>query len=316
MQFPFALVLMASAALAQSTTQIFNFTSYVDIENSALRPNGNLLLTTFDNGRLYTLNPSSKAPEAELLAALPGATALCGITAIAADKFAIVGGVRGHYSYTNETLYTVDFSQNAANPTIRTVTRLPGAVMLNGMASLPKQSHIVLIADSRLGYLFRVDTRTGASKVAFKDEALTAPANATIPIGVNGLKVTGGYVYFTNSARNTFSRIPVSADGLKFGAIQVISRLNAGTTGDDWDDFAIDTEGVAYVAQPDNAIARISPDGQQTIVAGGGSSNIIIGPTSVQIANGGELLYVTTRGGTVDGFSYSGQVLQVQLSGK
>lgn len=307
------LALAASCALAQSTVQLFNFSSYVDIENSALRPNGNLLLTTFDHGRLYTLDPSGRNPQAQLVAALPGATALCGITAIDHDKFAVVGGIRGSYSYTNETIYSVDFTGNAANPIIRTVARIPNAVMLNGMASLPTQPHIVLIADSRLGSLFRVDTRTGISKIAFKDYALAAPANASIPIGINGLKIGQGYVYFTNTARGTFSRISVSEDGLEFGKVETIATLDAGTTGDDWDDFALDAEGVAYVAQPDNSIARIQPDGGQTIVAGGGETEDIIGPTSVQIGQNGEL-YVTTRGGTVDGFTYSGQVVEVQLA--
>ncbi|KAJ5176642.1 uncharacterized protein N7482_002519 [Penicillium canariense] len=306
------LAVLASSALAQFTTQIFNFSSYVDIENSVLRPNGHLLLTTFDQGRLYTLDPSRHAPQAQLVAALPVATALCGITAIGADKFAVVGGIRGYYSYTNETLYTVDFSGNSAEPTIRTLVQIPSAVMLNGMAALPTQPHIVLIADSRLGCLFRVDTRTGVSRIAFKNDSLAAPSNATIPIGINGVKVAGGYVYFTNTARGTFSRMPVSADGSKFGKIEVIANLDMGTTDGNWDDFAVDAKGIAYVAQAENSIARIQSSGQRTIVAGGGNSTALIGPTSVQIGGNGKL-YVTTRGGTVDGVSYSGQVVEVQL---
>lgn len=304
----------ASSTLAQSTIQLFNFSSYVDIENSALRPDGHLLLTTFDQGHLYTLNTSGRTHQAQLVAALPGATALCGITAIDHDEFAIVGGIRGSYSYMNETLYAVDFTHNAIDPIIRTVARVPNAVMLNGMASLPTQPHIVLIADSRLGCLFRIDTKTGISKIAFKDDTLAAPTNASIPIGINGLKIARGYVYFTNTARGTFSRIPVSADGLEFGNVELIATLDMGVSGDDWDDFALDANGVAYIAQPDNSIAMIRPDGQQSIVAGGGETNDIIGPTSVQIGTGGKL-YVTTRGGTVDGVTYSGQVVEVQLAG-
>jgi hypothetical protein len=292
---------------------LFNFSSYVDIENIALRPNGHLLLTTFDQGRLYTLNTSGRTHHAQLVASLPGATALCGITAIDHDKFAIVGGIRGSYSYTNETLYIVDFTHNAVNPIIRTVARIPNAVMLNGMASLPTQPHIVLIADSRLGCLFRVDTTTGISKITFRDDTLAAPTNASIPIGINGLKIARGYLYFTNTARGTFSRVPVSADGLKFGDVELIASLDMSVSGDDWDDFALDTDGVAYIAQPDNSIVRIQPDGQQIIVAGGGETDDIIGPTSVQVGISG-VLYVTTRGGTVDGVTYSGQVVEVQLA--
>lgn len=122
-------------------------------------------------------------------------------------------------------------------------------------------------------------------------------------------------MYFTNTARGTFSRIPVSADGLDFGDVELIAPLDTSDSGDDWDDFALDPHGVAYLAQPDNSIARIQPDGQQSIVAGGGETNDIIGPTSVQIGTSGQL-YVTTRGGTVDGVTYSGQVVKVQLAEK
>lgn len=42
-----SLAMLASATAAQLTTQLFNFTSSINIENSQLRPNGHLLLATF-----------------------------------------------------------------------------------------------------------------------------------------------------------------------------------------------------------------------------------------------------------------------------
>lgn len=209
---------------------------------SVLRSNGHLLLTTFDQGRLYTLDPLSHAPQVELVASLPGAAALCGIAAIADDKFAIVGGVRGNYHYTNETVYTVDFSTDAANPSIRAIARIPNASMLNGLSSMPNQPHIILMGDSQLGALFRVDTTTGESKLALKHELLVAPANASLPIGVNGVQVVGEYVLFTNSARNIFGRIQVSADGQRFGDVDDVARLDSSSG--DWDDFIVDSAGV------------------------------------------------------------------------
>lgn len=97
-------------------------------------------------------------------------------------------------------------------------------------------------------------------------------------------------MYFTNTARGTFARIAVNADGLEFGDVELIASLDMATTGDDWDDFALNTAGVAYVAQPTNSIAKIQPGGQQTIVAERGD---IHGPTSIRIG-WNETLYVTT----------------------
>ncbi|KAJ5317500.1 hypothetical protein PENANT_c036G02427 [Penicillium antarcticum] len=312
-QFLLSLTVLAGTTMAQITTQLYNFTSPIAIENSALRPNGHLLLTTFNNGSLYTLNPSTPNPEAKLVTALPGATAICGITAIDTDKFVIVGGVRGSYHYDNETLYTIDFSDDAARPVVDIVAYIPDAEMLNGMASLPTRPYIVLVADSRLGSLFRVDTITGLSEVVFANSALAAPSNASMPIGINGLKIVGEYVYFTNSALNIFAKIPVSDDGMRFGRVQIIARLDAITSGSDWDDFFIDADGNAYIAQPTNALARVTPAGTVSVFAGGGDSLDLVGPTSVQIAAGGRVAYVTTRGGTVWGFTYGGQVVAVKL---
>ncbi|OJJ30786.1 hypothetical protein ASPWEDRAFT_627621 [Aspergillus wentii DTO 134E9] len=302
-----SLAILASSALAQSTTQLFNFTTYVDIENSILRPNGHLLLTTFNNGSLYTLDPTVAKPKAELVAVFPGVTAISGIAAIGANTFAVVGGIRGHYHYTNETVFTVDFDneKDETKPTIKAVTQVPEAVMFNGLASLPTRPDVVFVADSRRGCLFQVDTKTGNSKIAFQHPALFAPANASIPIGINGLKIANGNVFFTNSARNIFARIPISENGDIVNDVKVIARLNS-NDGSDWDDFAIDASGVAYVAQPHNALARITPDGKQVIVAGGGNSTALHGPTSVNIAKDGKTAYVTTQGG---------QVVRVELPG-
>ncbi|KAJ6021944.1 hypothetical protein N7540_007448 [Penicillium herquei] len=296
MRSPLLLALVATSALAVEVTTVYNFTSGdVDIENSELRPNGNLLLTTFYEGHLYNLDPHADDPKAELVAALPGATALCGITSIAYEKYAVVGGVRGTYHYDNETVYTVDFSQDATNPVIEKVAHLPTAIMLNGMAAMPKNPHIVLIGDAIRGLIFRVDTTTGASKVAIQDPQLNATSSSSLPIGVNGLKVVGNYVHFTNSARNTFGRIPVSDDGETFGDVEIITSLNS--TANDWDDFIIDSNGIAYVAQPVYGIARILPDGSQSVYVGGDGSGIQ-GPSSVQIASDG-YAYVTQGGGSV-----------------
>ncbi|GAB1190882.1 hypothetical protein APSETT444_000047 [Aspergillus pseudonomiae] len=307
--FPLAIpAIIAAQAVALETKQLFNFSTAVAIENSALRPDGNLLLTTFDQGRLYTLNPSLPSPQAELVAALPGATALCGIAAIDTDKFAVIGGIRGNYSYTNETIYTVDFSTNPTNPTIQVVSQLPNAIMLNGMAALPAHPHVVLAGDARLGAVFRVNTDTGAAEIAFTDPLLTAPSNASTPIGVNGLKIAGGYMYFTNTAREIFARVPIDGFGEKTGDIEVIATLDDADSYN-WDDFVVlEDLGVAFLAQPDTAIAQVSLDGEQNIIVGGGDDRTtVVGPTSLAITQDGKTLYVTTRGGTAISSILEGQ---------
>lgn len=304
---------LTTSALASTATQIWNFTEYaVTIENSALRSNGQLLLTTFDNGSLYTLDTFANSPQAELVTKLPGATAIGGIATIGVDKYAIVGGIRGNYSYINETIYTVDFSGNVSTPVVETVAEVPDAIMLNGLASLPSYPHVILASDSRLGAVFRIDTQTGASEIAFEDALFTAPANATTPLGINGLKVYGGYAYFTNTGQYIFGRVPISEDGYATGTAEVVTYAGL-STGYDWDDFIIDSKGNVFAAQTPNAAGQIFLNGTYATLAGGGNSTWFHRPTSVTIAEDRNTLYITTGGNTVSGITYSGQVIKVQL---
>lgn len=211
-----ALAMLASSrsVFAQSATQIWNFTTYVDIENSILRSNGHLLFTTLTSPELFTIDPTADEPKAEVVAWLPGnVTALTGIVEVADDKFAVTGGIRGSYNYTEETIFTVDFSvATEADPNatvISTVAKLPDAVMLNGMAALPSNPSILVVADSRVGCLWRVDVETGSVQKAISSSYMLPTENATTPIGIDGLKISadGSYAYFTNVVLSNLVRV-------------------------------------------------------------------------------------------------------------
>lgn len=307
------MVSMSSLGAAATARQLWNFTSYVDIENTNLRPNGQILMTTFTNASLYTLDPASSSPTAELVASFTPSTALTGITSVGNDKFAVIGGVRGSYMYTNETVYTCDFSAGS-EPAIEVVATLPDAVMLNGMDSLPQNPAVVLIADSRVGAVWRVNTTDGDVAIAYQGDLLLPPENATVPIGINGLKVSNGYVYFTNTAKSLFARTAVTDDGVMHGEVETVARLVQGEEEYDWDDFVIDASGeIAYVAQSPDAIGRVNiGTGEMDVAVGTGNDTVsLIGPTSVALAEDGVTAYVSTRGTQSSGIS--GQLVEILL---
>lgn len=209
-----AMLASSGSVLAQSATQIWNFTTYVDIENSILRSNGHLLFTTLTSPELFTIDPTADEPKAEVVAWLPGnVTALTGIVEVADDKFAVTGGIRGTYNYTEETIFTVDFSvATEADPNatvISTVAHLPDAIMLNGMAALPSNPSILVVADSRVGCLWRVDIETGSVQQAITSSYMLPTENATTPIGIDGLKISAdsSYAYFTNVVLSNLARV-------------------------------------------------------------------------------------------------------------
>ncbi|OTA98471.1 hypothetical protein M426DRAFT_17372 [Hypoxylon sp. CI-4A] len=296
---------LVSSAAAGSARQIWNFTSYVDIENSILRPNGQLLFTTLTGPELYMIDPSTASPKAEVVASMAGATALTGLAAIDHDKFAVIGGVRGTYNYTDETIYTVDFG-SPNSTVVETAITLPDAVMLNGMASLPSNSHVLLVADSRVGCLWRVDLDAGTAIKAVSDDAMLAPANATVPIGVDGLKIAGGYAYFTNVAKLSFARVPITSDGLTAtGAVEVLSYLD-----NDIDDFAVDGA-YAYAAQHPSSVTKVDLETGETVAVLVNDTTMAGGPTSVTLKEDGSHAYLTTMGDQTTGAS--GQIFEFEL---
>ncbi|KAI6084195.1 hypothetical protein F4821DRAFT_178544 [Hypoxylon rubiginosum] len=298
-------VALASSALAGSATQIWNFTTYVDIENSILRPNGQLLFTTLTGPELYVIDPSAVSPKAEIVTSMAGATALTGLAAIEHDKFAVIGGVRGSYNYTNETIYTVDFS-SPSGTIIETAITLPDAIMLNGMVALPSNPHVLLVADSRVGCLWRVDLDTSTVTKAVEDNVMLAPANATVPIGVDGLKVAGGYAYFTNVAKQLFARVPIADDGsAAIGAVEVLDYLD-----DDIDDFAVDGT-YAYAAQHPNLVSKFNLETGDLVSVLVNDDTMAGGPTSVTLKGDGISGYFTTMGNMTTGTS--GQIFEFEL---
>ncbi|KAI1297471.1 hypothetical protein F5Y03DRAFT_279624 [Xylaria venustula] len=300
------------AGRQSSATQLFNFSDPIAFENSFLASETQLLATSITTNVLYQFNPLAKSPEADTAVVLTNSTSLTGVAQIAPGKFVVLGGVKGNltYGYYDETVYTVDFGHGAAKktaPTVKAVASLPDAVLLNGVAALPANPSVILITDSVTYAIWRVDTTTGAVDKAITDAALEAPANATFPLGANGLKIHDGYAYFTNTAAGIFGRVPITAAGDKAGDVEVIHTVPSGTN---FDDFNIDDAGVAYLAQSPGAVVKVTTDGTASFVVGADGDTTLLGPTSITLAKG-KKAYVTTRGDVTDGVG--GQLFEVTL---
>ncbi|KAF3760360.1 hypothetical protein M406DRAFT_353883 [Cryphonectria parasitica EP155] len=306
---------LTGSALAQTAKQLFNFTTYVDIENSILRSNGQLLFTTLTGPELYTIDTNADEPTAEVVRYLPGVTALTGIARVDDDKFAVAGGVRGSYSYANETIFTIDFTEaTEENPNItvlETVATLPDAIMLNGMAALPSNSHVLVLADSRVGCLWRVDIDTGSVAEAVTSEYFLAPDNATTPIGIDGLKITadGSYAYFTNVYLELLGRIPIADNGSALVATGDAEIVTNFLGDDDWDDFQLNGT-IAYGAQDPYYLSSVDlTTGELTVLIN--DTSIAGGPTSVVLKGDGSTIYLTTRGDSTT--EASGQIIEITL---
>lgn len=288
------------------TRTIYQFPNETWVENIAVRSSGQLLVTLITTPDIYQVDPFSPSPSATLVHSFPDSISILGIAEIQPDVFAVVVGnwstttfstTNGSYSVWKVDLrrFKTDSSGLATSkPTVSKITDISEASFLNGMTLLEPSSPYLLISDSSLGVVWRLNYQTGKYKIVL-DNALFKPVPGDIALGINGVHTRNKYLYFTNSFQGLFGRVAISSSGTATGPYEVIAYNGVG------DDFAFDGEGNAYVAQdPGDALEQITPDGKVTVLAGNTNSTILEGDTSAAFGRTWRdetILYVTTDGG-------------------
>lgn len=97
---------------------------------------------------------------------------------------------------------------SSCKPEKRLVVQIAEAGLPNGFTKA--DNHHVLVADSTMGVIYKLNENTGNYSIALSDpETMAIPEDAEITVGVNGINILNDYVYYTNTARQAFSRIPV-----------------------------------------------------------------------------------------------------------
>ncbi|KAI4622082.1 hypothetical protein J4E83_004821 [Alternaria metachromatica] len=285
------------------------------LENIAVRPNGDLLVTQLAPVPiLYTIkNPSlgnaTLEPIYEFRAT--NVTDLLGITETAPDTYAIIAG----NATTNSTGYAGTWSvwqatfasPDVSIPTVHKIANVPQAKLLNGAAALLSDPSIVMIVDSQYGLLFRLDTKTGTSDIiADGPEFKPYPElhNATVGFGANGIKIRNGFVYFSNSDLIAIYRVPITSRGYiphnPKGGVELYANLTA--VADFVDDFTFGPDGTLWaVSNYENTVIAVSPGGKKMeVVAGAKGSVTFAGDTAAAFGRTDrdrDVLYVSTAGG-------------------
>ncbi|KAK0760491.1 hypothetical protein N5P37_006685 [Trichoderma harzianum] len=283
------------------------------VENIAVRSNGNLLVTLINLPEVWEVEPLSGS--AKLVYSFPNANVSLGIAEVGHDVFAVnVGnfsgtgvGVPGSWS-----IWTLDYNTgnpSSKKPAGKEITAIPPAVFLNGLAALTTKPGVVLTGDSFLGQVFAVDVFSGRYSVAVDVPEFKRNTTAALQLGINGMKIHDGSLYFTNSLQSPLlAKIPLSVNGNAAGPVKTIAKsaqypIDIGFQADD---FALDaTAEHAWVAtNPSNFIVRITTaTGKQQIVAGGKSDQTVAGATSAAFGRNWydkQILYIVTDGGLAD----------------
>ena len=177
---------------------------------------------------------------------------------------------------------------------------------------LGSDTGVVLVADAGKGIVWRVDTTSGEYTIAIKDNLFLAD-NPQIPLGVDGIHILDGTLYFTNLAADLLGKVALTANGSAAGPVQnITTKLTIP------DDFEVAADGTVYVVG-DNTLWRVSPKGKVDVLAGGAADVTLEGATAAQLGRTVEdedVLYISTNGGllqVVKGDLHGGQLLAVNI---
>ncbi|POS76275.1 hypothetical protein DHEL01_v205329 [Diaporthe helianthi] len=190
------------------------------LENIAVRPNGQLLVTNMNSPNLYAVDPVTK--KVSTAVAVSGASGMSGIGEIAPDVFVVIGG-----SPQGTAVHKIDFtSGTTAQATL--IKKIADAKNMNGLAVFNNDT--VLLADAGKGNVVKLTVSTGESSVAISDPTM-APSGP-IGFGIDGLKYDSstGTVWYTNIFKNSFHKVSVDTASKPTGAV---STLWSNLMGDD-----------------------------------------------------------------------------------
>jgi len=138
------------------------------------------------------------------------------------------------------------------------------------------------------------------------------------PIGINGVKVRGCHLFYTNTATASFFKIPIDSSlGTATGPAILI------TSGVPGDDFTFDKQGDAWVANTEAELvllpmAATAAPGSVVpeVEAGSVNSTVLAGVTAAEFGYDGEL-FLSTSGGLpqylTGNFTLGGTISRVRV---
>jgi hypothetical protein len=160
----------------------------------------------------------------------------------------------------------------------------------------------VLIADTRAGFIYRFDTETLELITYFDNPLLKPNATAVFPgsdikivFGVNGIKFSRGYLYFSNTNNQFVAR--VKATGKECPLVGTPEIVATQTPCDDI--ILNDFNGDLYIAENGgNSLGFVGHDSNSTVPEKLLNASTLLSPTAVIWAKGaeGRTLLVSTAG--------------------
>ncbi len=286
------------------------------VENLAVRQNGRILATEVTKPRIYEIDPFSDS-DAIIVHVFNETASVLGIAEGTADVFYVCTGNSSSTKlegYGEQYIFEVDLRQFTptvpGSAKVTQIATIQQAGELDGLVYLEAEPPLLLVSDFLFGVVFSVNIRSGEVQV---------PINSTYTrstgFSVNGLKIYGKDLYFTNTQQETWVKVPINSRGEPVGNYTVLAQ-----GGFLPDDFALNSNGDAYITS-----FTVGKNGLVFIPADGGNATYIAGmagPTAAafgRTAIDRDVLYVSTTGGdynysTGEEVTVSGKILAVPVA--
>jgi hypothetical protein len=264
-------ITLAASVKASAPILVAQFPTTVWLENLVALSNGTILVCDAPGGTIYSLDPLSPTKSPNFIHHFTDSTSIFGITnptqntvAVSASNFSFA--TSSSAPGTNN-VYLLEFGRHGEVSKVKKFP-VPTATWLNGITTVPGKPHFILMADCEAGAVLRLDTRDGAVVTVSTDPLLSQPGGP-LALGINGLHVYEGNLYFTNTLKTVFGKLAITTEGLSKD--QPAEVVASAPTGSFFDDFSIGPEGTSYVAvaspQGQNGIISITLNGTSAWVA-------------------------------------------------
>jgi sugar lactone lactonase YvrE len=305
------LTTLFASSLAASLSTIYQYPPGTWLENIARMPNNSLLVSSIGSADVHIIDPKVTPATSSLVTSFPGANSVLGITELRPNIFAVAVGnltlatntpIEGTFS-----IWTLDFTCHPMK--INKNLDIPNVGLANGITTLTPTA--ILVADCWKGNIVRVDLSRRSYGVVLEDTTLRSDftTNASLPAGVNGLKIHRNYLYYTNTVQNLLGRVRINTStGTSLGRFETIAQ---GREISQPDDFAVKNDGSVVLARPlADQVMHVSLDGRvETLVKRGLGS----GATGVIFGKSEKTLYLS-ESGLAGGVSVGGgRVVRVEL---
>jgi sugar lactone lactonase YvrE len=318
MKLTSAMSTLLASSLAAKVSIVYQFPTGTWLENIAATRNGSLLVSTVGAAEVHIVHPTTMSTS--LLASFPDANAVLGIAELAQDVFTVGVGTMTPANapiIPSFSVWSIDLSCKDEGTKVKKIADIPHVSMVNGMAAL--NSHTLLLADSWAGHIVAFNTKTGKTEVVLEHPTLLPNFNSSLPLGANGLKVHGDYVYYTNTAQGRVGRVRIHpATGKPNGPFKTFA---SGSDISVPDDLIVAKDGSVYVSGPlaaphGDTLQHITLDGKVTTIAEGGLVAGTTAPAFGRTKKDKNVIYLSTMGGFgEDGLPKAGgRVVAVELS--